>query len=196
MKLLHIDAGITGPASVSRQLSAAVVESLTTVRPGLEVTHRDLAADPIPHLDIQGLPGLADNDFLKEFLGADVIVIGAPMYNFGIASQLKAWFDRIVVAGKTFRYSPEGAVGLAGGKTVIIASARGNIYEPGSPLAAVDFQEPYLRTVFRFIGVGEINIIRAEGVAISPDRRAAAISDALAAVAAAGADFLPAAIAA
>jgi FMN-dependent NADH-azoreductase len=196
MKLLHIDAGITGPASVSRQLSAAVVESLTSAHRGLEVTHRDLAADPIPHLDTQGLPGLADNDVLKEFLDADVIVIGAPMYNFGIASQLKAWFDRIVVAGKTFRYSAEGPVGLAGGKTVIVASARGNVYESGSPLAAVDFQEPYLRTVFRFIGVGEIKVIRAEGVAISPERRAAAIGEALAAVSAAAGDFLPAAIAA
>jgi FMN-dependent NADH-azoreductase len=196
MKLLHIDAGITGPASITRQLSAAVVDALTVVDHDLEVTHRDLNADPIPHLDTHGLPGLADNEDLKEFLDADVIVIGAPMYNFGIASQLKAWFDRILVAGKTFRYSAEGPVGLAGGKTVIVASARGGVYEPGSPMAAIDFQEPYLRTVFRFIGVDDVKIIRAEGVAISPERRAAALSEALAAVSAAGADFLPVAIAA
>jgi FMN-dependent NADH-azoreductase len=196
MKLLHIDAGITGPASITRQLSAAVVDTLTAADRGLEITHRDLAADPIPHLDGYGLPGLADNDDLREFLDADVIVIGSPMYNFGVASQLKAWFDRIVVAGRTFKYSAEGPVGLAGGKTVIIASARGGVYEPGTPMASIDFQEPYLRTVFRFIGIDDIKVIRAEGVAISPERRASALSEALAAVSAAGADFLPAAIAA
>jgi FMN-dependent NADH-azoreductase len=196
MKLLHIDAGITGPSSVSRQLSAAVVGSLTEAHPALEVTHRDLSADPIPHLDGHGLPGLADNEILREFLDADVIVIGAPMYNFGIASQLKAWFDRVIVGGKTFRYTAEGPEGLAGGKTVIVASARGGVYEPGTPMASIDFQEPYLRTVFRFIGIDTIKVIRAEGVAISPERRASALTDALAAVSATGADFLPAAIAA
>ena len=180
MKLLHNDSGITDPASISRQLSAAVVESLTTAHHGLEVAHRDLAADPIPHLDGYGLPGLADNEILQEFLGAEVIVIGAPMYNFGIASQLKAWFDRIVVAGRTFRYSADGPVGLAGGKTVIIASARGGVYEPGTPMATIDFQEPYLRTVFRFIGVDNVTVIRAEGVAISPEHRANALNAALA----------------
>jgi FMN-dependent NADH-azoreductase len=196
MKLLHIDAGITGPASVSRQLSAAVVDTLTGVHPALEVTHRDLNADPIPHLDTQGLPGLADNEILREFLDADVVVIGAPMYNFGIASQLKAWFDRVVVGGKTFRYTAEGPVGLAGGKTVIVASARGGLYEAGTPMAALDFQEPYLRTVFGFMGVDDVTVIRAEGVAISPEHRSAALTAALAAVAASGADFLPAALAA
>ena len=125
-----------------------------------------------------------------------MIVIGAPMYNFGIASQLKAWFDRIVVAGRTFRYSADGPVGLAGGKTVIIASARGGVYEPGTPMATIDFQEPYLRTVFRFIGVDNVTVIRAEGVAISPERRASALSEALASVSAASGAFLTPALAA
>jgi FMN-dependent NADH-azoreductase len=182
MKLLHIDAGITGPASISRQLSAAIVGALTGVDGLVEVTHRDLAADPIPHLDGYGLPGLADNDILNEFLAADVLVIGAPMYNFGIASQLKAWFDRIVVAGRTFQYTAEGPKGLAAGKAVVIASARGGVYEPGTPMASIDFQEPYLRTVFHFLGIDDVKIIRAEGVAISPERRTAALADALAAV--------------
>src|SRR2546430_1703031 len=120
MNLLHIDAGIT-PQSVSRQLSAAVVDQLTRTTPGFAVTHRDLNANPIPHLDGQGLAGLADNAVLNEFLDADVIVIGAPMYNFGVASQLKTWLDHVLVAGRTFRYGASGPEGLAGGKTVIIA---------------------------------------------------------------------------
>jgi FMN-dependent NADH-azoreductase len=184
MKLLHIDAGITGPASVSRRVSAAVVDTLAAAHPGLEVVSRDLDAEPIPHLGNQALAGLADNEILAEFLASDMIVVGAPMYNFGIASSLKAWLDHILVAGKTFRYTPEGPVGLAGGKRVVIASARGGVYAAGAPMAALDFQEPYLRTVFRFIGIDDVTVVRAEGVAISPDHRANALKDALAAAAA------------
>jgi FMN-dependent NADH-azoreductase len=179
MKLLHIDAGITGDASVSRQISRSLVDNLTQALPGLEVAHRDLASDPIPHLDGAGLGGLADNDVLKEFLSADVIVIGAPMYNFGVPSQLKAWIDRIAVAGKTFRYTANGPQGLAGGKTVIVASARGGLYAE-TPMADLDFQERYLRTVFGFLGVDEVTFVRAEGVAISPEHRQAALQGALA----------------
>jgi FMN-dependent NADH-azoreductase len=181
MKLLHIDAGITGPDSVSRQLSAAVVKALVRVDPASEVVHRDLDADPVPHLDSRNLAGLGDNEILQEFLDADVLVIGAPMYNFGMASQLKSWFDRIVVAGKTFRYTETGAEGLAGGRTVIVASARGGIYAPGTPQAALDFHEPHLKFLFRMIGIEDVTIIRAEGLALSPDHRAAALQGALAA---------------
>jgi FMN-dependent NADH-azoreductase len=110
-----------------------------------------------------------------------VLVIGAPMYNFGIPSQLKSWIDHILVAGKTFRYTDTGAEGLAGAKKVIIASARGGIYAPGGPLAAIDFQEPHLKTLFRFLGIEQLTVIRAEGVAIGPEQRAAAIEEALAA---------------
>ena len=184
MNLLHIDAGIT-PQSVTRQLSAAVVAELTAADASLTVIHRDLNADPVAHLDGHGLAGLADNAVLNQFLAADVIVIGAPMYNFGVASQLKAWIDHISVAGKTFRYSENGPVGLAGGKTVIIASARGGFYGADTPMAPLDFQETYLRAVFRFLGVEEVTFVRAEGVAISPDHRAAAIKTALEATSAA-----------
>jgi FMN-dependent NADH-azoreductase len=184
MNLLHIDAGIT-PQSVTRQLSAAVVAELTAADPTLAVTRRDLNADPIPHLDGQGLAGLFDNAVLNEFLAADVIVIGAPMYNFGVASQLKAWIDHISVAGKTFRYSESGPVGLAGGKTVIVASARGGFYGADTAMAGLDFQETYLRAVFRFLGVDDVAFVRAEGVAISPDHRETAIKAALAATPAA-----------
>ncbi|MBV8682307.1 MAG: NAD(P)H-dependent oxidoreductase [Caulobacteraceae bacterium] len=184
MKLLHIDSGITGGASVSRQVSAAVVDALKSANPTLEVTYRDLEAEPVPHLTGAGLGGLAESDPLAEFLAADVVVIGAPMYNFGIPSQLKAWFDRVLVAGKTFRYTENGPEGLAGGKRVIIASARGNIYANGAPNAGLDFHEPYLRTLFRFVGIPEIEVIRAEGVAFSPEHRANALKDAVAQAAA------------
>jgi FMN-dependent NADH-azoreductase len=102
------------------------------------------------------------------------------MYNLGIASQLKAWFDRIVVAGRTFRYTAAGPEGLAGPKKVIVVSARGGDYAPGTPGAAADFQEPYLKSLFAFIGVDDVTVVRAEGVAMGPERRQAAIEEALA----------------
>ena len=181
MKLLHIDSGITGPGAVSRQLSAAVVAELLKARPGLEVVRRDLDADPIPHLDsvnVGAVRGAGDGlvpEVLQEFLDADIVVVGAPMYNLGIPSQLKAWFDRVLVAGKTFRYTAEGPQGLAGGKRVIVASARGGLYAPGTPQASFDFHEPYLKALFAFAGIHDVSVLRAEGVAISPEHREAAI---------------------
>ena len=196
MKLLHIDAGITGPDAVSRQISAAIVDNLVRANPGLEVVRRDLDADPIPHLDSRNVGALRAIDgealegeaartaaILKEFLEADVLVLGAPMYNLGIPSLLKAWFDRIMVAGKTFRYTAEGVQGLAGDKTVIIASARGGLYAPGTPQAAVDFHEPYLRGLFGFMGVQDLTIVRAEGVNVSPELRESALKAAFASAA-------------
>ena len=180
MKLLHIDAGITGPGSVSRQLSAAFVDQARRTIPDLQVVRRDLDADPIPHLDSASL-GVAGEDVLQEFLDADVIVIRAPMYNLGIPSQLKAWFDRVLVAGKTFRYTANGPEGLAGGKTVVLASARGGLYAPGTPQAGFDFHEPYLKALFAFVGIDDVTVIRAEGVAISPEHRQAAVDAAIAA---------------
>jgi FMN-dependent NADH-azoreductase len=192
MKLLHIDSGILGDNSVSRRLSAATVAQLKARHPGLEVTYRDVVANPIAHLsgahlaapsidagqhDAAMRKDLADGAaVMDEFLAADIVVIGAPMYNFSVPSQLKAWIDRIAVAGKTFRYTEKGPEGLAGGKTVIIASARGNIYSAGTPLAAIDHQESYLRAVFGFLGVTDVSFVRAEGVAFSPDHKTKAIA--------------------
>jgi FMN-dependent NADH-azoreductase len=195
MKLLHIDSSILGEASASRQLSAAIVQALTRAMPDIEVVRRDLDADPIPHLDSRLLaavrPDIAANGtadvaaekgaaVLEEFLGADIVVIGAPMYNFTIASQLKAWFDRIIIGGKTFRYTEAGAKGLTGGKKVIIASARGGLYMPGTPQAANDFQETYLRAILGFIGIEEIEIVRAEGLALGSEQRETSMRAALA----------------
>jgi FMN-dependent NADH-azoreductase len=196
MKLLHIDSSISGEGSVSRQLSAAIVGEFKRVTPGIEVIRRDLNAEPIPHLDSRRLPtvrpanapegatGVPDPDgarALDEFLAAEVVVIGAPMYNFTVPSQLKAWIDRILIAGKTFRYSETGPVGLAGDKRVIIASSRGGLYAPGMPFEANDFQERYLHAIFAFIGV-DIEIIRAEGLALGAEQRETAIQGGVAAV--------------
>ncbi len=193
MNLLHIDAAITGGNSVTHQITAAIVESVRKANPAVNVTHRDLDADPIPHLDSGSIAKLgggahpaADDaeairnaTLVEEFLAADVIVVGAPMYNFTVSSQLKAWIDRIAVAGKTFRYTESGAQGLAGGKKVFIASARGGIYSEG-PAAAADFQEPFLRQVFAFVGIDDVTFVRAEGVAYGPDHRKAALDAAIA----------------
>jgi FMN-dependent NADH-azoreductase len=193
MKLLHIDSSVLGPHSVSRQVSAAITDRLAKANPGLETTYRDVATAPLGHLSgshlaaAQGAapdaalqPDLAAGQaVLEEFLAADIIVIGAPMYNFSIPSQLKAWIDRIAVAGKTFKYSTAGVEGLAGGKRVIIAVSRGNLYGAGAPAAAYEHTESYLRSVFGFIGVTDIEIIAADGVAFSPEHREKAIAAAL-----------------
>jgi len=205
MKLLHIDAGITGPGSVSRQLSASIVEALIRSTPGIEVVRRDLDADPIPHLDSGSVGSLRPVDgaapdaetvrtagILDEFLAADLVVIGAPMYNFGMPSQLKAWFDRVVVAGRTFRYTATGPEGLAGGKTVIVASARGGFYAPGTPQAEIDFQEPHIKALFRMMGIDDVTVLRAEGVAVSPEHRQSALDAAFAAAPQLAAGLAPA----
>jgi FMN-dependent NADH-azoreductase len=209
MKLLHIDSSITGEASASRQISQAIVEALTRADPSVAVVRRDLEADPLPHLDSRLLstirpdlakPGAATPAeteaaaaTMQEFLDADVVVIGAPMYNFSVSTQLKAWIDRILIAGKTFRYTATGPEGLAGGKRVIVASSRGGFYAPGAPFEAFDFQERYLRAVFGFIGVPDVEFVRAEGLAIGPEQRAAGIAAALGVVpAVAGAEALAA----
>lgn len=174
MNLLHIDSSVLGENSASRALSSAIVARLRAEHPGLHVRYRDLAAQSLPHFT----PMLAESDpcarrnaeVLDEFLAADVVVIGAPMYNFTIPSQLKAWVDRILIAGKTFRYTENGPQGLAGGKRMIIASARGGIYSEGAA-KAVDFQENYLRHVFGFIGITNVEFVRAEGLNLGTEQR-------------------------
>ena len=186
MKLLHIDSSALGDYSVSRQLSADIVAELKQQTPTAVVSYRDLAAEPLTHwtpavADASTADGAFGNVLLEELLAADVVVIGAPMYNFGISSQLKSWIDRIVVAGKTFRYTEQGVEGLAKGKQVTVASSRGGQYAEG-PMAAFDFQETYLRTVLGFIGISSITFVRAEGVAISPEHKEKAVQAAKASI--------------
>lgn len=173
MTILQIDSAITGENSISRQVTAAVASELA--RNGGTVIHRDLAADPLPHLT---LDQLGDRSVLDEFLAADTVVIGAPMYNFSVPSQLKAWIDRIMAAGVTFRYTAEGPEGLIKGKRVIVAVSRGGFYDAGSPAAALEHVESYLRAVLGFIGV-EPEFVIADGINIGPEQREASLRAAL-----------------
>ncbi len=198
MKLLHVDSSILGQASASRALTEEIVTQLRRQDPTLEVVHRDLSADPFGHLGgahLAAAQGSLPEDpvvrhdieagaqALQEFLAADIVVVGAPMYNFGVPSQLKAWIDRIAVAGRTFRYTPTGPEGLAKGKRVIIASSRGGMYGPETPIHFLDHQENYLRGVFGFFGITDITIVRAEGLNIGPEQRARSLDVAKADVA-------------
>jgi FMN-dependent NADH-azoreductase len=198
MKLLHIDSSILGGNSASRKLSAAMVEQLTQAIPGLDIISRDLALQPLSHLSGEHLAAaqgatpespairkdIADAQAaLEEFLAADIVVVGAPMYNFGIPSQLKSWIDRIAVAGKTFRYTANGPEGLAGNKRVIVAVSRGGFYGAGMPTAAFEHVESYLRGVFGFLGVTDLEIVVAEGLQTGAEQREKAMSGALQTVA-------------
>src|SRR6267142_2228586 len=193
MKLLHIDSSVLGPHSVSRQVSAAIVERLREANPGLEVSYRDLTLTPLAHLSGPHLAAgqgaapeaglqadiVAGQTALEEFQAAEIIVLGAPMYNFTIPSQLKAWIDRILVAGKTFKYSAQGVEGLAAGKRVIVAISRGGFYGPGTPAAVGEHLETYLRWVFGFIGISNPEFISADGIQVGPEHREKAVAGAL-----------------
>jgi FMN-dependent NADH-azoreductase len=185
MKLLHIDSSILGAGSASRQLTSEIVARWRSEHPGTEVKYLDLAAEELPHFSSKSLGGPPsaererDAAVLADFLDADVIVIGAPMYNFSIPSQLKAWIDRVAVAGKTFRYTESGPKGLAGGKKVIVAISRGGLYTANGP---GEFAESYLKFLLGFLGIDSVTFVRAEGLALSPEQRRTGINSALAAI--------------
>jgi len=184
MKLLHIDSSILGEASTSRHLSREIVARWRAEVPGLEVSYVDLAANPLPHLSSASLAranveASRDAAVLEQFLAADVVVIGAPMYNFTLPTQLKGWINRILVAGRTFRYTERGPQGLVGGKRVIVAVSQGNVYGPDHPGEHV---ESYLRFVFGFMGITDVTFVRAAGLAISAESRKKAIDNALATI--------------
>jgi FMN-dependent NADH-azoreductase len=174
MKVLHIDSSILGEGSATRGLTRGIVARLKGEHPEAEVTYLDLALDNLPHLSQSALARSDETEAarnaraLDEFLAADVLVIGAPIYNFSIPSQLKAWIDRIAVAGKTFRYTANGPEGLAGGKEVIVAMARGGLV--GADTRA-EFGESYLRFLFSFLGIRNVRFVHAQGLAISPGHR-------------------------
>ena len=186
MNILHIDSSILGEGSASRALTRDVVAQLRKLHPEAEVTHLDLAAEELPHLSHRSIARSDESEAarntqaLQQFLGADVLVIGAPIYNFSIPSQLKAWIDRISVAGKTFRYTANGPEGLAGGKQVVVAMTRGGVTGPD---ARGEFGESYLRFLFGFLGIRDVRVVRAEGLNISPQHREASLTAARAAIA-------------
>ena len=156
MTILHIDSSISGEASVSRRLTRAIVGQLA----GGTVLYRDLAAEPLPHLTARG----QDPELLDEFIAADTVVIGAPMYNFTVPTQLKAWLDRLAVAGTSFRYTEAGPEGLLGGKRVIVALASGGAYDDGGPF---EHHKSYLKDFFNFLGI-EPEFVSAAGIGMAP----------------------------
>ncbi|MDB5871035.1 MAG: FMN-dependent NADH-azoreductase [Ramlibacter sp.] len=193
MKLLHIDSSPLAGNSVSRQLTERVVAQWRATHPRTTVEYLDLAKDAPSHLNIDSLGfragpnagGLSDvqrreneisEKLVSQFLAADVVVIGAPMYNFSVPTQLKAWIDRVAQAGRTFTYTDKGPKGLATGKTVIIASSRGGVYSSNPAMAGLDHQESYLKTVFGFFGITDLQFVRAEGVAMGDAVKAQALS--------------------
>jgi len=179
MNVLHLDSSILGEASASRQLTRRLVDGIRAANPQARVTYRDLAAEPLPHYSAASLAASdapqaqRDAAALEAFLGAEVIVIGAPLYNFTVPSQLKAWLDRITIKGRTFRYTASGPQGLAGGRKVIVALARGGLYAPG---AGTEFAESYLKFLFGFLGIDDVTFVRAEGLGISAEHREASLA--------------------
>ena len=188
MKILHIDSSITGPRSVSRELSALIVGRLGAGEEH-EVTYRDIVAEDLPHFTAVTAPSAhplskavptldesqqakRDNSdaILKEFVDADTVVIGVPMYNFTLSSQLKAWIDRLIVPGTTFRYGANGPEGLVSGKRVILAIARGGVYGAGSAIASAEHAESFLRLALGFVGVKNIEVVIAEGLNVADGR--------------------------
>ncbi len=180
MNILHIDSSPFTAGSVSRELSAMIVAELCARHPETTVTYRDLGVTPPPHLSAAAMSLLhnaqeevitpqlqAELDgiyqSIEQLTACDVMVIGAPMYNHAIPGNLKAWIDQVCQKGKTFRYTPQGVVGLIPGKTAYIASARGGVYSTPETLPH-DFQEPYLASILELMGVKDCHIIRAEGV--------------------------------
>jgi FMN-dependent NADH-azoreductase len=192
--ILVIDSAASGDASVSRVLVREAVAALTAAAPARVVT-RDLGAEPVPHLVAATLAGVRatpateaehaaralSDALIAELRAADTIVIGAPMYNFSIPTTLRAWFDHVLRAGETFRYTEAGPEGLLAGKRVIVVESRGGLYSEG-PAQAIDFQEPYLRHLLGFIGLDDVTFVRAEKIGYGPEAREAAIASATAAL--------------
>lgn len=194
MKLLHIDSSILSAHSVSRQLTKDTVAQWVNTHPGTTVEYLDLAVDTPNHLsadslgfrapagaeqtDVQKRENAISEALVTQFLSADVIVVGAPLYNFSVPSQLKSWIDRIAQAGRTFTYTEAGPKGLAGGKTVIVASTRGGVYSTNDWGRAAEHQESYLQTVFGFLGITDVRFVRAEGLAMGDAKKAEALAEA------------------
>lgn len=194
MQLLHLDSSVLGDASVSRQLSAQIATRQLVLHPDIHVIRRDLAADPVLHLSgahMAAFQGAVSDDatinadlakgnaYMDELFAADILVIGAPMYNLSIPTPLKAWIDRIAVAGRTFRYTATGPEGMLKNKKAFIASARGGMYSAGSPAAALEHQESYLIGLLAFLGVTDVTVVRAEGLAMGAEARQSAVDRAM-----------------
>ena len=194
MKVLKINSSLYGEAGQSSQLAAQFVDALRERESGLALVERDLAAEPVPHLDAarfgafiakpgqrtpeqQAVAAYSDA-LIEELREADVLVLGLPMYNFGLPSQLKAYFDHVARAGVTFKYTDKGPVGLLTGKKAFVFATRGGLYA-GTPR---DTQSAYLRDFLGFLGIAEVEFVYAEGLAIAPAQREASLARARAAI--------------
>jgi len=192
MNILHIDASASDSvASHTRRLSNELVERLKTANPDATIVYRDLVANPLPHVDMTirhawtaentGDTKLAETmsrskALVDELKAADLVVVGSPMYNFTIPSTLKAWIDHVAIAGQTFSYTAEGPRGLLSGKVYLVLSS-GGIYSEG-PFAAYDHLSTYLTAIFSFLGVLDVEVIRAEGIAYGSEQDQAAMASA------------------
>ncbi|HTU64620.1 MAG TPA: FMN-dependent NADH-azoreductase [Steroidobacteraceae bacterium] len=202
--LLVINSSAAAEGSVSRVLVEETANRLLDANPDATVVRRDLGANPVPHLATDTLNGVRgtpttpaeqraralSNELIAELRAADTIVIGAPMYNFGVTTGLRAWFDHVLRAGETFSYSEAGPKGLLTGKRAIVVESRGGLYSEG-PAMAVDFQEPYLRHLLGFVGITDVTFVRAEKVGYGPEAREAALTQAKRHIAALAAPALP-----
>ena len=204
--ILVINSSAALEGSVSRELVEYALDRLRQASPTAKVVRRDLGANPVPHLDVATLNGVRgsavtvleqaarklSDELLAELRAADTLVIGAPMYNFGVTTALRAWFDHVLRAGETFSYSSAGPRGLLAGKRVIVIESRGGLYSEG-PGTAIDFQEPYLRHLLKFIGIEDVTFVRAEKIGNGPEARAAALATARARIDALAGETLAAA---
>jgi FMN-dependent NADH-azoreductase len=193
MNILHVISSPRGSASYSNRVAANVLDELRARNPEASVTVRDLARDPLPHVgddfftatrgpngpqtDAQRALLTRSDELVDELFAADLIVIAAPMINFTIPSNLKAWIDHVARAGRTFRYSEKGPEGLVQGKQVILVAARGGIYADGNTM---DFQLPYLKSVLAFLGMTDVVVLEVEGTAYGPEAAEKAVEAATA----------------
>jgi FMN-dependent NADH-azoreductase len=187
--VLFLTSSALGGASVSNQLVQDAVAQLRLQDHDLRVITRDLGGNPIPHLTVDSATALRgaepknpaqaaaralSDELITELKAAQTLVIGAPMYNFGIASTLKTWFDHVLRAGVTFKYSESGPVGLLEGKRAIVVVSRGGLYSEG-PAKLMDSQEPHLRSLLGFMGITSVMFVRAEKLAFGSEAREMAI---------------------
>jgi FMN-dependent NADH-azoreductase len=191
--ILIVDSAATGQASVSRKLTAEFAQQVRAREPHVRIVHRDVGRAPVPHLTedtVRGIRGDAETEaeratralsdqLIAELQDADVVVIGAPMYNFGMPSTLKAWFDHVLRARVTFRYTESGPEGLLKGKRAIVIESRAGFYSEG-PAAGMDSQEPHIRTLLGFMGITDVTFVRAEKLAFGPEAATAAVTEAIA----------------
>lgn len=188
---LIVTSSAQGESSVSGQLAQEFERQLRSVRPGIRIVRRDVGAEPLPHLRAETVAGIRaepvtraeqetralSNALIAELESADFILLTSPMYNFGMSSTLKTWFDHVLRAGITFRYTDAGPEGLLKNKRAVVIESRAGIYSQGAS-APMDSQEPHLRTLLSFMGIEDVSWVRAEGLAFGPDAAARSIETA------------------